>query len=136
MSPEYLAGFFDGEGTFWLGEQTGKNGLQYGAFNVLLSQSGDDGLALLEQIQKEYGGKIYQHLRPGQYKATKSAYKLYWSRKEGIELIKILLPFLILKQEQAQKVLQYLERENIGKHRKVQNTVRREHFSSEVRAGA
>ncbi len=120
ISPEYLAGFFDGEGTFWLGQQRStKNGRLYGSFAIMLSQSGDDGYSLLLRIQEEYGGKIYEHLKPGQHGATKSAYKLYWSRKEGIKLIVLLLPFLILKKEQAQKVLTYAERETIGQHRKI-----------------
>lgn len=111
MSPEWLAGFFDGEGTFWLGTQIKKsNGREYPRAIVLVSQSGDDGLALLERIQKEYGGSVYQHLKPGQHKATKPAYKLYWNRTEAIVLISRIYPFLELKQKAAKAVLDYLNR--------------------------
>ena len=109
MSPQYLAGFFDGEGTFYIGRQI-KNGKEYPHATVILSQSGDDGLRLLESIQLEYGGSIYQHLRPGQHKATKAAYKLYWNREEAIELINAIGDFLILKQNAANEVLTYLTR--------------------------
>lgn len=110
MNPEYLAGFFDGEGTFALGSQKHKNGNFYSHFTVLLSQSGEDGLKLLELIQKDFGGKIYQHLKAGQYKATKNAYKLYWNREEAIVMIEQILNYLILKYDAAHAVLHYLKR--------------------------
>jgi hypothetical protein len=110
ISPQYLAGFFDGEGTFWLGTQVHKNGNTYPQVKVLLSQSGEDGLRLLEEIQLSYGGTIYQHLKPGQHKATKAAYKLYWNKDEAIALINSISDYLILKQTVALEVLTYLLR--------------------------
>jgi hypothetical protein len=109
ISLEYLAGFFDGEGTFYIGKQK-KNGIEYPHATVMLSQSGEEGLKLLEQIQRQHKGKIYQHLRAGEHKATKAAYKLYWNRKEAISLIIDVAPYLILKQKAAYEVLQYLTR--------------------------
>lgn len=109
VSEEYLAGFFDGEGTFYIGKQF-KNGVEYPKAQVMLSQSGDDGLRLLTEIQAFYGGTIYEHLKAGQHKATKSAYKLYWNKIEAIALCKVLIPHLMLKQEAAQQVLTYLTR--------------------------
>lgn len=109
LSPQYLAGFFDGEGTFYIGKQL-KNGKEYPHATVLLSQSGDDGLRLLERIQMEYGGSIYLHLKPGQHKATKAAYKLYWNKEEAITLINEISDYLILKQVAALEVLTYLIR--------------------------
>lgn len=112
MSPEYLAGFFDGEGCFYLGEQV-KNGKSYPKAQILLGQSGEDGLQLLLRIQSLYGGNLYHHLKVGEHKATKNAYKLWWNKEEGVKLITVLLPHLILKQQQAQKVLDYLTRDTI-----------------------
>ncbi len=109
LSPEYLAGFFDGEGSFHLGKQA-KNGKVYPKATVLLSQSGDDGLRLLQEVQVGYGGQIYQHLKAGEHKATKNAYKLYWNKDEAIVLCRTLVPLLKLKQQQAQDVLDYLTR--------------------------
>jgi hypothetical protein len=109
IEPAYLAGFFDGEGTFYIGWQK-KNGKQYPKAQVMLSQSGEDGYNLLNRIQQEHGGTIYHHLKAGEYKATKDAFKIYWNKEEAIVLIERLLPFLILKQEAAKQVLQYLTR--------------------------
>jgi hypothetical protein len=109
LSPEYLAGFFDGEGTFQVNNQT-KNGKTYRHHAVMLSQSGEDGLRLLEEIQAIYDGRIYQHLKAGQHKATKAAYKLYWRKDEATRLIPQLLPYLRLKREAAQEVFTYITR--------------------------
>lgn len=116
MSPQYLAGFFDGEGTFsilWQKAKHPQNFKKYPHATVLLSQSGEDGLNLLKEIQEVYGGSIYEHLKPGQHKATKSAYKLYWNKEEGILLCKALIPYLKLKQKAAKEVLEYLTRNSI-----------------------
>lgn len=110
MTDEYLAGFFDGEGTFYLGTQL-KNGKEYPKAQVLLAQSGAPGLKLFEDIQAEYGGKIYQHLKEGDHKATKPAYKMYWNKDEAIKLIERIGPHLVLKKEAAGVVLLYLTRE-------------------------
>lgn len=59
LSPEYLAGFFDGEGSFYIGKQY-KRGQEYPHCTILLSQSGDEGLKLLQQIQLQFGGNIYE----------------------------------------------------------------------------
>jgi hypothetical protein len=109
ISPEYLAGFFDGEGTFYIGKQV-KNGKEYPHATVMLSQSGEAGFALLSAIQTQYGGSIYQHLKPGQHKATKAAYKLYWNKLEAIDLINTISDYLVLKQSVALEVLTYLTR--------------------------
>ena len=110
---QYLAGFFDGEGCFYLGIQKAKhpkNDKLYPKAQVMLSQSGEIGLQLLERIQIQYGGSLYTHLKPGQHKATKTAYKIYWNKSEAIELIKALLPYLIVKKTEAEQVLNYLTR--------------------------
>src|SRR4051812_18219446 len=113
ISIEYLAGFFDGEGTAWLGTQTKKD-KQYPHYTILLSQSGDLGLSLLNTIRQEYGGALYKHLSKGQKAghatATKEAYKLYWNKAEGIKLLQNLIPHLVLKKQEAIKLLTYLMR--------------------------
>lgn len=106
----YVAGFFDGEGCFYLGTQKGRNGKNYPKAQILLSQSGSDGLAILQKIQERFGGNLYTHLVAGQHKATKDAYKLWWNKEEGKLLIHALLPYLIIKKQQALDVLKYLER--------------------------
>lgn len=109
ITTEYIAGFFDGEGTFYIGKQL-KNGKEYPKAQILLSQSGEDGLELLKQIQHKFGGNIYHHLKVGEHKATKDAYKLYWNKEEGASLCVALIPHLILKQKAAKEVLKYLTR--------------------------
>lgn len=116
VTDEWLAGFFDGEGCFWLGSQVKKStGKRYPACRVIIGQSGENGKEVLEAIQTKHGGELYQHLAPGQHKATKSAYKLYWNAEEALALINTLLPHLLLKKEEAMEVKEYLERKKDGK---------------------
>ncbi len=110
ITDEYLAGFFDGEGHFSINVQISKTGKEYPHHTVMLSQSGEDGLQLLKEIQSIYGGKIYQHLKVGDWKATKNAYKLYWRKAEAAEFIPKILPHLRLKKAAAELVLQYVTR--------------------------
>lgn len=110
ISNEYIAGLFDGEGTFYIGKQV-KNGKEYPKAQIMLSQSGEDGLELLKQVQSKLGGSIYHHLKVGEHKATKNAYKLYWNKEEGISVCESLIPHLILKRGAAEQVLKYLTRD-------------------------
>lgn len=112
ISLQYLAGFMDGEGCFGVYSQKKGTGVCRHA-SIILSQSGDSGLKLLEQIQTQFGGKIYQHLKIGESGATKDAYKLYWNKEEGIKLLTSLIPHLILKKTSAQEVLTYLSRNSV-----------------------
>lgn len=115
LSIEWVAGFFDGEGCAKLGKQVKEsNGKEYPHATLMLSQSGENGLAILEAIQKQFGGKIYHHLKVGQHKATKNAYKLYWNTVEGILFLTKLIPHLKLKQHDCQAVLDYYKRKAYG----------------------
>ncbi len=113
LNEDWLAGFFDGEGCFKITKQHGKNGKEYKHASIMLSQSGEDGLLILLKIQQEYGGKIYHHLKIGEHKATKNAYKLYWNKDEGKTFLNRIIPRLILKRKDAELVLSYLERKGI-----------------------
>jgi hypothetical protein len=104
----------DGEGCFRVINQA-RNGKFYGHATIMLSQSGENGLALLTEIQEQYGGRVYQHLKVGQHKATKPAYKLYWNKADAIILLEKLIPYLRLKQQDAQIVYDYLTRNHASK---------------------
>jgi hypothetical protein len=112
---EWVAGFFDGEGCAKIGKQAkAKSGVVYPRASLMLSQSGEDGLVILEQIQKQFGGKIYHHLKVGEHKATKNAYKLYWNSEDGLAFLSQIIPYLRLKQHDARLVKEYYERNKDG----------------------
>ena len=110
LTNDYIAGFFDGEGSATLAPLR-KNGKVYTRFEVVLAQSGENGLVLLERIQKQHGGKIYKN-KDTQGRQTKTAYKLYWNKEEAITFLVTMLPHLQLKKQAAQDVLDYLRRKN------------------------
>lgn len=115
LSIEWVAGFFDGEGCAKIGKQAKvKSGIIYPHASLTLSQSGEDGLAVLEAVQKQFGGKIYHHLRVGEHKATKNAYKLYWNKEDGAAFLIKLIPHLKLKKQDCQTVLNHYQRKANG----------------------
>lgn len=116
IEPAYLAGFFDGESSVQINYQKAKNSDNlklYPHATIILSQSGHDGLTLLEKIRDQYGGKVYNHLVAGQYKATKPAYKLYWNKEEGARMLAQIIPHLVLKKKAAEEVFTYLLRNEV-----------------------
>ena len=116
LSLDWIAGFFDGEGHVSIGMQRHfKNGKLYGRKNIILGQSGPDGLEILKQIQLQCGGQLYHHLKPGEHKATKDAYKLYWKAEEGKKFLEQIIPHLKLKQKAALEVLDYIRRNDAAK---------------------
>lgn len=107
ISIAWLAGFFDGEGHVSITNQKHKNGKIYKSPRIILSQSGDCGKKILEEIQKDFGGNLYLHLQISQHGATKEAHKLYWNKTEGIIFLENIIPYLKLKQQKAQEVLDH-----------------------------
>jgi len=111
LSLEWIAGFFDGEGHVSIGMQKHyKTGKLYGRKNILLGQSGPEGLAILKEVQTMCGGQLYLHMKAGEGKATKDAWKLYWRAKEGRKFLEQITPYLRLKQKAALEALEYIKR--------------------------
>src|ERR1700746_22624 len=85
LSPEYLAGFFDGEGC------VSTNGRSSGGY--LTTTIANSLLPVLESIQEQFGGSISQ--RPS------GSYTLTLSTRKARTFLEHILPFLIIKEEVA-----------------------------------
>lgn len=117
VSDEWLAGFFDGEGTIQLASYPSRNGKLYTTLKVLLAQSGEEGKALLEEVVEQYGGRVYEHLKAGQHKATKSAYKWYICATNAAAFLRRIEPYLKLKKEKAQDAIRFVEERERARQR-------------------
>lgn len=97
MTPEYLAGFFDGEGS--IGVYSSKTYSGYYYLRVQLVQK-DGALArtLLNECVALYGGGISYLNSP-----SRPSPGINWqlNGKKAANLLAVLLPFLVLKREQA-----------------------------------
>lgn len=108
ISKEYLAGFFDGEGCIYLG-YTSASGTKkkYPSLIVTLAQSGEEGLKLLLQIQKNYGGRL--HHKKKIKVSHKEAYQLRWRGKNAILFLDLIGKYLNIKQQKASDVCNFMD---------------------------
>lgn len=102
-SDQYLAGLFDGEGSFSI--QVGMRGRVEGRpsvyFNPSMSMHLHYGLEALDALQERFGGKIYVHGKGG----------ARWNLGRRLEIIKAtqaLRPHLIIKGDIADRFLEAL----------------------------
>ena len=110
----YLAGFFDGEGCVGIYERSVANSGQgavnpYCSLTVCISNTNHEVLA---HIQKTCGGIItngsqdwYPPLKGGGLRKT--LWRWSAQSREGAHLLKAMLPYLIVKREQALVALEY-----------------------------
>jgi LAGLIDADG endonuclease len=113
VSWSYLAGLFDGEGTFSIYQNNGNYHTtvsgevkQYNFTNSRVEIT-NTSIELMEWLVQNFGGVYYTHRR------TKVIHKIAYSwrpkgKKNTEELILGILPYLVIKKKQANIVLQYL----------------------------
>jgi hypothetical protein len=109
----YLAGLFDGEGTFSIYQNNGNYRVtvtgeekQYNFTNHRVEITNTN-IELMEWLIQHFGGKYYLHRRAKI--VHKPAYSWRPSGKKNTEaLILGILPYLVIKKKQANIVLQYI----------------------------
>lgn len=109
----YLAAMFDGEGTFSIYQNNGNyhatvdgEKKQYNFTNSRVSITNTN-IELMEWLVSHFGGVYYTHRR------AKAVHKIAYDwrpkgKKNTEELILGILPYLVLKKQQANLVLQYI----------------------------
>jgi hypothetical protein len=112
MSWEYLAGFFDGEGTVYLPS----TGTAIGP-RLSIAQSGTEGLAVLTEIGQffaEQGIKSAiarrKHHKPRLVEGSRPVWMLSMAKRADVEIVMSrLLPFLRIKKVATQDILRFLK---------------------------
>jgi hypothetical protein len=97
VSPEYLAGIIDGEGHIRVAVSCYR--YQYARVQVTNTCK-----PLLDAIQKNFGGKIISH-GPRSNPKWSECWKWDTAGQNAIEVLEAVLPFLIVKREDALKAL-------------------------------
>ena len=101
---EWLGGFFDGEGSIGVYQRNKDRSGQfrYYVLVVSLAQSGEFGKQILESLQKEYGGSIYEAKSKG-----KRMFKWNISADKAAKFLYVLLPHLYLKADEASNAVEF-----------------------------
>lgn len=94
MSPEYVAGFFDGEGCIHLSKN--------GQCKIMITQKQPE---ILYVMQKQFGGGVF-----AKRNKTGGYFHLQISKKElMLDFLKAVTPYLFVKRAKAEIALQFLE---------------------------
>jgi hypothetical protein len=93
----YAAGFFDGEGCISIGKN--------GAIDIRITNTS---ISVLTKLMNIFGGSITN--RTQKVNKKQYAYSLYGDN--GIEFLKLLLPYLVEKQQQANTIIEYYSLRN------------------------
>jgi hypothetical protein len=107
LSNDYIAGFFDADGSVGIYKRQAKNA---GAYQVCIAiaNSGYHGRIICNELVERFGGTVTTQ------KAKKSTHRdTFWFRMNGMEKVKIFLqeisPHLIIKKDQALACLEFIE---------------------------
>ena len=96
LTLQYLAGILDGEGTIGIQKHKHRKAPRfYYDVRVRVSNGYRD---LITLVKAEYGGVVSKRKAKGKRKAN---YQLTWVCNDAVSLLNKLLPFLIIKREQA-----------------------------------
>jgi hypothetical protein len=95
-----LAAFMDGEGSIVLGNQ--KRRIR----NLRLQLCNTDPRLIL-WAKELFGGSMSREIKHGKVKNTRNIFRWHVSSKQAELLLKAILPYLILKKEQAEVALAY-----------------------------
>ena len=99
----YLAGFFDGEGSVTVGRKTRSTGDRSYFLQISITQPS---LPALEVYQSYFGGHVGSVKRPAGMSPT-----WQWSPHQAGKTLFLssLLPFIVLKKQQFERALEFLE---------------------------
>jgi hypothetical protein len=99
----YLAGILDGEGCLTIGAGQKETCTNYNSIVVVQNTS----KKLIEWLQAKFGGSVY--LSKKETDKTKAAYMWRILKKKEIELLLLaVLPYLVVKREQAKILLAFV----------------------------
>lgn len=109
LTLQYIAGFFDGEGSIGIYRQSNGGSLSYGLRTQLTQNVSPASTKLIEELKNRFGGSMStQHtFRVGVDESQKLNIKYNWqlSSRNAVNFLTVILPFLVLKKEQAQIAL-------------------------------
>lgn len=98
----YFAGIVDGEGCIQLQPSTNKHGKTYVSARVSIDNTN---LAVLERAHTLFGGSI--HKKPANKWSKRQLYAWVASGNEALELCRQIVPYMIIKQNQAELLIAY-----------------------------
>ncbi len=112
----YIAGFFDGEGSVGISKASNKGvrGRRVNPNYSLHIKFSNSDRPVLEWIAEKVGGWILEHKVPSKYRRH---WKFVKKGSKAMQLLQAMLPYLIVKKEQAEKAIEFQTRQSAEKNR-------------------
>lgn len=109
MTNEYIAGFFDGEGSVYVsqGRALKRGGKQY----FLCASLNNTNKPVLVAMRRLVGGALSY---TAQTETKKGVWRLRLYSLEAANLLRAMLPYLVIKQRQARLAIQFQEQIAVG----------------------
>lgn len=101
----YLAGLFDGEGTFTISKGRRKGYPDYSFEEIYITNSNKE---IMDWLVENFGGSVRITRHGDKEKNWKDVYKWFLPAKRRKEFIKNITPLLIIKRKQALLLLEYI----------------------------
>lgn len=101
ISPEYAAGFFDGEGNVTILPHSNNNSF------LFCAQIANTNKNIIDLLQKQFGGSV--GVRKRRHKKWKDCYVLYLAAKKAAIFLYTIRDFVIVKKPQVELALQFWE---------------------------
>lgn len=111
ITPQWLAGFFDGEGSVYAGNTLLKSARRGKNYSIIISVAQKD-INVLSAIQAVYGGTISD--RGGNCSAYGRCYVLRWCGNYAKRVLLDILPYSIVKRERIQLAIYALDKMGNG----------------------
>lgn len=110
VSAEWLAGFMDGEGTISLTTRRSRNGRRRPYWEPVVSLVNTN-QGVMASIFAQWGGSISNTLRaPSRPPNHRVCYHIKWYGSAAMYLIESIRPYLLMKQQQADLVHEFMTR--------------------------
>jgi hypothetical protein len=104
----YLAGLFDGEGSVNIFKQS-RSYMAYSAYFIEIS-IGNTHEGVLNWVLEKFGGRV-AHNSDHRTAGSRKVWRWRASSNEAYEILVAMLPYLIVKKEQAQLAIEFRERQ-------------------------
>ncbi len=99
----YLAGFIDGEGTFYIQEVKRKNFLDYWPRFQIVNTNKE----VMYWIHETFGGIIHSRDRSNESRNWRVQYQWYVTRNILDKILPLILPYLIIKKKHAEIMIEF-----------------------------
>ena len=104
LTPEYLAGFFDGEGSI----TSHGRGQLCPTVQVNITQTGQAGLLVMAAIATRFGGGPYEKKRPS-HGRWKHCYQCAWTGSGAKAFLECIRPHVIIKKKMVEAALEFID---------------------------